>query len=289
LERRRRAQVVLASGAALECAADAAHVARGQAIYFEMEIAPGCDVRIGTSGWHYKHWVGTYYPPTCGAPQMLEHYLRDFDTVELNNSFYRLPTPEAFECWRHATPPDFRFAVKGSRYITHNKKLKDPENALENLLPRAERLGRKLGVVLWQLPPKWRKNVARLDEFLAMLPRKHHYAFEFREPSWLSDDVLTMLARYHAAFCIYELAGFHTAFEITAEFVYVRLHGPGAGKYQGSYSEAQLGRWAERIADWSRRLKAVYVYFDNDQHGYAAHNAKMLKRMVGERGLRRAA
>jgi uncharacterized protein YecE (DUF72 family) len=254
-----------------------------------MSSVAHCDVRIGTSGWHYKHWVGTYYPATCRAPQMLEHYLRDFDTVELNNSFYRLPTPEAFDCWRDATPPDFRFAVKGSRFITHNKKLKEPENALENLLPRAERLREKLGVVLWQLPPKWKKNVSRLEEFLAALPRERRYTFEFREPSWLNDDVLAVLRRYNAAFCIYELAGFHTALEITADFAYVRLHGPEAGKYQGSYSTAQLERWAKRIAEWSERLKAVYVYFDNDQHGYAAQNARTLKGMVEASGLRRAA
>jgi uncharacterized protein YecE (DUF72 family) len=248
-----------------------------------------CDIHIGTSGWHYKHWVGTYYPATCRAPQMLEHYVRDFDTVELNNSFYRLPTPEAFDCWRDATPPDFRFAVKGSRFLTHNKKLKEPENALENLLPRAERLGKKLAVLLWQLPPKWRKNVERLEEFLATLPRAHRYSFEFREPSWLSDDVLRVLARYNAAFCIYELAGFHTALEVTADFAYVRLHGPGAAKYQGSYSEAQLAGWAERIAEWSARLRAIYIYFDNDQHGYAAQNAKALKEMVFRRESREAA
>ena len=240
----------------------------------------GCDVRIGTSGWHYKHWVGTYYPETCKPAQMLAHYLRDFDTVELNNSFYRLPTEQAFDCWRDATPPGFRFAVKGSRFITHNKTLKDPENALENLLPRAERLDEKLGVILWQLPPKWRKNVERLEEFLAALPREHRYTFEFREPSWHADDVRAVLRRYNAAFCIYELAGFHTDFEVTADFAYVRLHGPAAGKYQGSYTDAQLERWAERVAEWSRTLRAVYIYFDNDQHGYAAQNARTLKRML---------
>jgi uncharacterized protein YecE (DUF72 family) len=239
-----------------------------------------CDIRIGTSGWHYKHWVGTFYPATCKAPEMLGHYLRHFDTVELNNSFYRLPTESAFDCWRDATPPDFRFAVKGSRFITHNKKLKDPENALENLLPRAARLGEKLGVVLWQLPPKWKKNAERLEEFLAALPREHRYAFEFREPSWLSDDVMRILRRYNAAFCIYELAGFHTEFEITADFTYVRLHGPAAGKYQGSYTDAQLARWAERIAAWSRTLAAIYIYFDNDQLGYAAQNALRLREFV---------
>jgi len=124
----------------------------------------GTDIRIGTSGYHYKHWVGTFYPAKTPPSKMLEYYVLHFDTLELNNSFYRLPTIEAFESWRDATPRNFVFAVKASRFITHNKKLKDPENALDNILPRAEHLGKKLGPVLFQLPPKWKVNLARLGE-----------------------------------------------------------------------------------------------------------------------------
>jgi uncharacterized protein YecE (DUF72 family) len=238
------------------------------------------DIRIGTSGFHYKHWVGPFYPLKTPPSQMLEYYVRHFDTLELNNSFYRLPTADAFAAWRNATPRNFVFAVKASRFITHNKKLKDPENALDNLLPRAEHLGRKLGPVLFQLPPRWKVNVARLEALLEILPRKHRYAFEFRETSWMNDEVLRILRRHNAAFCIYELAGYHSPCEITADFAYVRLHGPGEGKYQGSYSGAKLRRWAERIQEWATKLKAVYVYFDNDQAGYAAQNALELKQMV---------
>ena len=219
---------------------------------------------------------------------MLGYYLKSFDTVELNNSFYKLPSEEAFESWRDATPPGFVFAVKGSRFITHNKKLKDPENALENLLPRAEKLGNKLGPILFQLPPKWRCNPERLEEFLRVLPREHKYAFEFREPSWHCAEVLTILRRYNAAYCIYELAGFSTRNEITADWAYIRLHGPG-GKYQGSYSGEILRRWAEEIVSWKDRLQAAYLYFDNDQAGYAAANAKKLKQLIGKQtGLRAA-
>jgi uncharacterized protein YecE (DUF72 family) len=211
---------------------------------------------------------------------MLEYYIRYFDTLELNNSFYRLPTIDAFDGWRDSTPDNFIFAVKASRYITHNKKLKDPENALDNLIPRAEHLGRKLGPVLFQLPPRWKVNPERLETLLEVLPREHRYTFEFRETSWVSPEINRILQRYNAAFCIYELAGYHSPFEVTADFTYVRLHGPAAGKYQGSYSNAQLKTWAQRIEDWARQLKAVYIYFDNDQSGYAPENALKLKKMV---------
>ena len=238
-----------------------------------------CDIRIGTSGWHYRHWVGRFYSKGLPAKEMFAFYQRHFDTVELNNSFYRLPTPEAFDAWRESSRPDFIFAVKGSRFVTHNKKLKDPEQPLKNLLPRAERLAEKLGAILWQLPPKWRRNVERLEEFLQALPKQHRYAFEFREPSWHHESVYEVLRQHNAAYCIYELEGFSTEPLVTADFTYVRLHGPG-GKYQGSYSDDQLRAWADRIREWSKKLRAVYVYFDNDQAAYAPRNALTLKQMV---------
>jgi uncharacterized protein YecE (DUF72 family) len=219
---------------------------------------------------------------------MLAHYLRYFDTVELNNSFYRLPTPEAFVAWRDATPDGFLFAVKGSRFITHNKKLKDPENALNNLIPRAEELGDKLGPILFQLPPKWRCNVDRLEKFLCALPKCHRYAFEFREPSWHCAEVMKVLRRHNAAYCIYELAGFTTDNEITADWTYIRLHGPG-GKYQGSYSDDALRRWVEQVLSWEKQVRKVCIYFDNDQSGFAAQNALRLKELFREAGHLRVA
>lgn len=238
------------------------------------------DIRIGTSGYHYKHWLGTFYPPKTPASKMLAHYARHFDTLELNNSFYRLPTAAAFASWRDATPDNFVFAVKASRFITHNKKLKDPENALDNILARAQHLGKKLGPVLFQLPPHWKLNIGRLEALLEILPRDVRYAFEFRETSWITPEVYRLLRRYNAAFCVYELAGYQTPIEITADFTYVHLHGPDAGKYQGSYSDAKLRGWAERIDRWTTTLQAIYVYFDNDQAGYAAQNAMTLRKMV---------
>jgi uncharacterized protein YecE (DUF72 family) len=241
-----------------------------------------CNIRIGTSGFHYKHWLGPFYPPKTTPSRMLEYYLQHFDTVELNNSFYRLPTPQAFDDWRDATPNDFIFAVKASRFLTHNKKLKDPENALQNLLPRAARLGKKLGPILFQLPPTWRVNVERLENLLTVLPRDLRYAFEFRELSWMTAEINRVLSRFNAGFCIYELAGYHSPMTVTSDFTYVRLHGPAAGKYQGSYNDARLRKWARQIEVWAKELRAVYIYFDNDQAGYAADNALTLKRMTLE-------
>ncbi len=211
---------------------------------------------------------------------MFELYAEKFDTVELNNSFYKLPNVETFRDWHDAAPRNFLFAVKASRFITHNLKLKNPQNALDNILSRAEVLGKKLGPVLFQLPPKWRRNVERLDEFLSVLPRYHRYTFEFREPSWHHDDVYAVLRKHNAAYCIHEIAGFHTDLTLTADFTYIRLHGPGAGKYEGSYNAAQLERWSRQIGQWSKTLKAIYIYFDNDQAGFAPANALLLKKLV---------
>ena len=246
------------------------------------------EIHIGTSGWHYKHWIGRYYPKDIKPANMLAHYLRDFDTVELNNTFYRLPLESAFDSWRKATPPDFVFAVKGSRFLTHMIKLKDPERGLVNFIPRAERLRAKLGPILWQLPPRWNVNIERLEEFLAKLPRNHRYAFELRNETWMNDDVYALLLKHNAAFCIYELAGYHTPFIITAGWTYVRLHGPTQFKYQGSYSDAQLAAWADRIREWSRTMKAIYVYFDNDDAAHAVRNALTLKSLVAQKKRRAA-
>jgi uncharacterized protein YecE (DUF72 family) len=246
------------------------------------------EIRIGTSGYHYKHWLGRYYPAGMKPNAMLAHYLRDFDTVELNNTFYQLPNESTFDAWRDNTPGDFLYAVKGSRFITHMIKLKDAQRGLTNFMPRAERLGDKLGPILWQLPPGWKVNVERLEEFLSILPPRHRYTFELRNETWMTDAVLEVLKKYNAAFCIYELAGYTSPIEITADWTYIRLHGPTAFKYQGSYSDAQLAEWADRIRTWSRRMKAVYVYFDNDDSAYAVYNAMTLRKMV-KKPQRRAA
>jgi uncharacterized protein YecE (DUF72 family) len=217
---------------------------------------------------------------------MLEYYSHQFDTVELNNSFYRLPTEAAFDNWRESTPANFVFAVKASRFLTHQKKLKDPESALENFLLRASRLSTKLGPLLFQLPPRWQVNLGRLEGLLEVLPRDLRCAFEFRDLSWIQPDINKLLARFGAAFCIYELAGFHSPLTITANFAYVRLHGPGLGKYQESYSTGRLRRWSKQVEEWAKDLASIYIYFDNDQAGYAARNALELRRLINGKNSR---
>lgn len=245
-----------------------------------------CEIRIGTSGYHYNHWRGPFYPSKISPDEMLEFYAHNFDTVELNNSFYRLPTEGAFDNWRQSTPRDFVFAVKVSRFLTHQKKLKDPESALEKLLPRALRLSTKLGPILFQLPPRWRVNPGRLETLLEALPRNLRCVFEFRDPSWIRPEINKLLAKFGAAFCIYELAGFRSPLTITTDFAYVRLHGPGLGKYQESYSADRLRRWSNQAEEWAQNLAAIYFYFDNDQAGYAARNALALKRLVNGKNSR---
>jgi uncharacterized protein YecE (DUF72 family) len=238
-------------------------------------------VHIGTSGWHYAHWRGPFYPAGMRPDQMLRWYADRFNTVEINNSFYRLPSSAALETWCGQTPRGFCFAVKASRYITHNRKLKDPEESTEKFLTQIRKLGARLGPILFQLPPGWKVNVDRLQEFLQALPRRRRYAFEFRNPTWYVAPVYEMLRRSNAALCLHELAGFQSPIELTADFTYVRLHGPGKA-YQGDYSDQQLRAWARRIKTWRKQLRHVFVYLDNDQAGFAAKNAIELRQMTGE-------
>ncbi len=237
------------------------------------------EIRIGTSGWHYAHWRGVYYPQALPPADMLAYYARDFDTVEVNNSFYRLPEAATFAAWREATPTGFVFAVKASRYLTHMKKLKEPELAIARLIERVDALGGKRGPILFQLPPRWRVDVGRLAACLDALPAGRRYAFELRDPSWHRADVYALLERHGAALCIYDLAGFQSPLRLTADFTYVRLHGPGRA-YEDTYAEAVLREWAERIGAWRRALRAIYVYFDNDQAGYAVRDALALCSLV---------
>ena len=236
-------------------------------------------IHIGTSGWHYKHWVGTFYAERTPASKMFAFYCEHFDTVELNNTFYCLPKPAGLERWRDSSPPNFCFAAKGSRFITHMKKLKDPEAALAKYFDAIEKLHEKLGPILFQLPPGWTFDADRFATFLKALPTYHRYAFEFRNQTWDNPQTYDLLAKYNAAYCMFDLAGYQSPMHISADISYIRLHGPG-GKYQGSYSDNALRNWAKHIANWVKRLNAIYVYFDNDDSGYAAHNALRLKEML---------
>ena len=246
-------------------------------------------IRIGTSGWHYKHWQGPFYPEKLPASRYLQYYQQQFDTVEINNSFYRLPNPSTLETWRDSTPPGFLFAVKASRFITHNKKLKDAQGSFELFFERVVVLRKKLGPILFQLPPRWGPDPERLDQFLAGLPRRLRCAFELRNPEWFVPEVEAVLRKRRAAFCMYDIGGRQSPKTITADFVYVRLHGPG-GPYQGSYSDEALAEWARDFRRWQYEGLDVYCYFDNDQAGYAAADALRLKALCesGAKGRGRA-
>ncbi|MBW3564857.1 MAG: DUF72 domain-containing protein [Acidobacteria bacterium] len=239
------------------------------------------EIRIGTSGWHYDHWIGNWYPKDVKSPEMFDRYAETFDCVEINNTFYRLPTDSAVEGWREAAPPDFRFAIKGSRFITHMKKLKDPKEPVRRFFEAIEPLRDVAGPVVFQLPPRWKKNVERLDEFLSVLPDSYRYAFELRDRSWLEGDVVETLRRHGAAFCIYDLRGFQSPIEVTTDFVYVRLHGPSERAYEGSYGDDTLHEWAERIEHWRASMESVWIFFDNDQKAHAPSDAARLKQMLG--------
>jgi uncharacterized protein YecE (DUF72 family) len=243
-------------------------------------INPG-EIHIGTSGWHYDHWKGPFYPDNTAAEEMLPYYVTHFHTVEINNSFYQLPNKATLEHWKKTVPADFIFALKGSRYITHMKKLKDPSQGVPPLLEVASVLGEKLGPLLFQLPPRWRMNGERLDAFLEFLPRDFRYAFEFRDPSWFTDHTYKALAKRGAAFCIYHLAGRLSPKEVTADFVYVRLHGP-EGAYQGQYDGKTLSGWAGAFSTWLNQGKEIFCYFDNDEAGYATQDALRLKEMLSK-------
>jgi uncharacterized protein YecE (DUF72 family) len=239
-------------------------------------------IRIGTSGWNYNHWLGTFYPKGTRQRDLLAAYAERFDSVEINRTFYSLPDKDAVATWRAQAPAGFLFAVKASRYLTHRKKLKDPEEPIERLLGHVEPLKEKLGPVLFQLPPRWRVNPGRLERLLEELPGNHRYAFEFRDPSWHDDRILQLLSSRNAAFCIFDLAGTRSPVELTAGFVYIRLHGPG-GPYQGSYHSRTLSAWARRMVEWRDAGKDVYCYFDNDEKAYAPRDAARLKAMIERR------
>jgi uncharacterized protein YecE (DUF72 family) len=237
------------------------------------------ELRIGTSGWHYQHWRNNFYPP--GEAPSLLRYAEQFDTVEVNNSFYRLPLAETFAAWREATAPSFLFSVKASRFITHMKKLRDPEGSFEKFFSAVAHLGPKLGPILFQFPPGWRCNYERLEAFLSMLaPKRLRCAFEFRNESWFGAEIEALLARHNAAFCIYDIRQRRSPLAATADFIYVRLHGPEAAAYAGSYSEEALLEWAGRIEAWRAQKRDVFCYFDNDQKAYAAGDAQRLKAML---------
>ncbi len=236
-------------------------------------------VYIGTSGWSYKGWEKEFYPAGFPATRHFEFYASQFPTVEINLTFYRLPTRAAVEGWRENAPPGFIYAVKGSRFITHMKKMTNLNDALERFFEPLEPLADRIGVILWQLPPMLHKNASRLDQFLSMLPRQYRYAVEFRHRSWLDEEVFGVLRRHRAASVSASSLGMPMDLTVTADVVYLRFHGlTGASSHD--YTEAELEPWAAHIRKQSRLGKTVYAYFNNDANVRAPANAKLLMSLV---------
>jgi uncharacterized protein YecE (DUF72 family) len=239
-------------------------------------------VRIGTSGWQYDDWRGPVYPADIPKRRWFEHYTTLFDTVELNGTFYRLPTPETVDRWAEAAPPGFLYALKLGAFCTHRRKLREPETWLPNHLDRVCRLGDHLGPNLVQLPPRWHRNVSRLDEFLEQAPTSLRWAVELRDDTWIHDDVFGALRRHGAALCLHDLLP-HQPWELTTDWTYVRFHGPRAVEepYAGRYTGRRLRPVADRLGRWVDDGIDVYAYFNNDIGGAGVLDARWLVDRLG--------
>jgi len=239
-------------------------------------------VHIGTSGWSYAHWEQVLYPPGLPVAKRLARYVGEFGTVELNASFYRWPPERNFAGWQRRLPPGFLLSVKAPRGLTHARRLYAPEVWVERLVACWHQLGDRRGVLLVQLPPSLARDDPRLDYLLGLLPPWMRVAVEFRHPSWLDDKVFDILSRHGAAYVVMSGARLPCVLKATAPFVYVRMHGPDPDHlYAGSYGDADLGWWTDRIQEWQRSGHSVFVYFNNDGEGNAVRNAWTLRRLVG--------
>ncbi len=234
---------------------------------------------IGTSGYSYDDWVDEFYPLDIASNKRLDYYAEHFDTVEINNSFYNLPSKKTFQNWADSVGDNFIFTVKANRYITHMKNLMVDGEPIARLLERAQPLGSKLGPILFQLPPQWNVNVDRLKSFIELLPNKQSWVFEFRNKTWYTDEVFSLLKKHGIGFCIHDHQGAPSPEIVTADFAYLRLHGPD-GYYQSKYSDEELENYKLRIMNYLEEGLSVYCYFNNDFQGFAIDNAKKLKSLL---------
>ncbi len=238
-------------------------------------------IRVGCSGWNYRHWREAFYPKGLPTTRWFEHYAGVFSTVELNTSFYHLPKPETFEKWRDQAPDGFRYAVKAPRFITHMKKLKDCSEPVDEFLCRARKLGHTIGPILYQLPPRWAFNRTRLEEFISLLPADLIHVFEFREKSWITEEVMALLDSRGIAFCVHDMPGSATPRWAAGPIAYIRFHG-GEGKYWGRYSDEGLLGWSDWIVEQARSGRAVWIYFNNDLFAHAIQDALTLRAMISQ-------
>lgn len=238
---------------------------------------------IGTSGWHYDSWRGPFFPSRLRLKDQLPYYASQFSTTELNGVFYRTPSLDTVEAWRMQTGDEFIFAWKASKFITHWKRLSERSlNSLALIEERLSVLGNKAGPVLFQLPPNFIADAERLASFLELLPRRRRYSFEFRHPSWYQAGILKLLSRHNAALCLSDHHDAPAPWKRTADFVYIRGHGPG-GRYHGRYRSQTLSKWVDRIRSWRKQGCDVFVYFDNDQKSAAPLDALRLKELLRTR------
>jgi uncharacterized protein YecE (DUF72 family) len=238
------------------------------------------EVRIGCSGWSYPHWRKRFYPEKMPAREHFAFYARHFNTVELNNSFYRQPPRERFEAWREQAPPGFMFAVKGSRYVTHIKRLAVEQTSVDLVVEPARGLGNKLGPILFQLQANFHIDLKRLERFLGMLPTDVRFSLEFRHDSWLVPAVFDLLRAHRIALCIPDHPKMPKSFEVTSDFTYIRMHLPPQGL---GYGQRALLPWADRVIEWRTRGLDVFVYFNNDMEGHAINDARTLISLVAAR------
>ncbi|RPD47339.1 DUF72 domain-containing protein [Paracnuella aquatica] len=238
-------------------------------------------VHIGTSGWSYDHWQGIVYPHGTRLWDRLGYFVQQFQTVELNSSFYRWPQQASFKSWQRRLPPHFLMSVKAPRYLTHVKRLYAPESWVKRMKRCWHELGDKRAVLLVQLSPKFAADYERLRYFLQLVPPWMRLAFEFRHESWHREEIFHLLEQHGAAYCIMSGAHLPCILRATAPFVYLRMHGPDTNfLYGGSYSDTDLWWWAQRIAEWEAMGKEVFVYFNNDGEGNAVRNSITLRGMV---------
>jgi uncharacterized protein YecE (DUF72 family) len=237
-------------------------------------------VYIGTSGFSYKSWDKTFYPRDVPKRLQLEYYVTQFPTVEINATFYRLPTDNMVRGWHRRVPEDFVYAIKGSRFITHMKKLANLDGALDKFFDRIKPMKSRVGVILWQLPGILKKDAARLENFLSLLPKTYSHAVEFRHPSWYADDIFEILREYDTAHVALSSLGMPMNLSITSDIVYVRFHGLEGGAAH-DYTRKELEPWADFAQDQASEGRTVYIYFNNDINVRAPENARMLMEMVG--------
>ena len=244
-------------------------------------------VFVGTSGYNYRHWWdGVFYPRTLPQKGWLEFYSQFFDTVELNVTFYRLPNRKTFEGWYQRTPGHFLFSIKGSRFITHIKRLRDCQKPVEAFFDHAQGLREKLGVILWQLPPNFKLNLERVKEFCDLLgdisaSNPIRQAFEFRDRSWFCSEIYGLLEEHNFSLCLAHSPVLPSVERTTADYIYIRFHG-GESLSGPNYSEGELRDWSKRIGGWLRGGLDVYSYFNNDAFGFAVKNASALRELLRE-------